>query len=159
MATSRPALSTHRAADRQSPQSRKRPVGFRTYGTVELCKLLPTITQRQLQWWDENKVVMPRHDGHRRVYMFEEAMAVAVIAELRRRDLSLQKIRKVLRFLQREIGQRMAEARAHDSKLYLLTDGRSGVIEMNTDRLIDLLAATRHPLHVINLSQLAMILR
>ena len=59
------------------------------------------VSLRQLQWWDERKVVSPRHEGHRRVYQPEEVVEITVIAELRKKGFSLQKIRRVLRFLQR----------------------------------------------------------
>ena len=69
----------------------------------------PSVSLRQLQWWDERKVVSPRHEGHRRVYFPAEVIEITVIAELRRKGFSLQKIRRVLRFLQREMGKRLAE--------------------------------------------------
>ena len=64
------------------------------------------VSLRQLQWWDEQNVVSPRHDGHKRVYLPNEVIEVTVIAELRRKGFSLQKIRRVLRYLQREMGKR-----------------------------------------------------
>ena len=79
--------------------------------------MLPRIAQvslRQLQWWDERKVVSPRHEGHKRVYLPEEVIEITVIAELRRKGFSLQKIRRVLRFLQREMGKRLSEVLATD---------------------------------------------
>ena len=62
------------------------------------------VSLRQLQWWDEKKVVSPRQEGHRRLYLTEEVLEISVIAELRRKGFSLQKIRRVLRFLQKNIG-------------------------------------------------------
>jgi len=49
------------------------------------------VSLRQLQWWDERKVVSPRQDGHKRVYVPEEVVEISVIAELRRKGFSLQK--------------------------------------------------------------------
>ena len=54
---------------------------------------LARVTPRQLQWWDERGVVSPEHQGHRRRYRLEELIEVAVIAELRSKGFSLQKIR------------------------------------------------------------------
>ena len=54
-------------------------------------------------------MVSPRHEGHRRVYYAAEVIEITVIAELRRKGFSLQKIRRVLRFLQKEMGKRLAE--------------------------------------------------
>ena len=64
---------------------------------------------RQLQWWDEKKVVSPRQEGHRRLYLTEEVLEISVIAELRRKGFSLQKIRRVIRFLQKNIGKRLSD--------------------------------------------------
>src|SRR5437870_12955215 len=82
------------------------------------------VSLRQLQWWDERNVVSPRQTGHRRVYLPEEVVEVSVIAELRRKGFSLQKIRRVLRFLQKEMGKRLSEA-VGDSEVHLLTDGKN----------------------------------
>ena len=83
------------------------------------------VSLRQLQWWDERKVVSPRQDGHKRVYMPEEVVEISVIAELRRKGFSLQKIRRVLKYLQKEMGKRLSDAIASDSEIHLLTDGKS----------------------------------
>src|SRR5918996_5231891 len=77
------------------------------------------VSLRQLQWWDERKVVSPRHEGHKRVYAAEEVIEVTVIAELRRKGFSLQKIRRVLRFLQKEMGKRLADVLDGSSDIHL----------------------------------------
>src|ERR1700681_336348 len=90
----------------------------RTYSSSEVAEVA-TVSLRQLQWWDERKVVSPRHEGHRRVYFAPEVIEITVIAELRRKGFSLQKIRRVLRFLQREMGKRLAEVLDSGSELHL----------------------------------------
>src|SRR6202789_2518892 len=87
------------------------------------------VSLRQLQWWDERNVVSPRQEGHRRVYLPHEVVEVSVIAELRRKGFSLQKIRRVLRFLQKEMGKRLGDAVAKDSDIHLITDGRNIYLE------------------------------
>jgi DNA-binding transcriptional MerR regulator len=64
------------------------------------------VSLRQLQWWDERKLVSPRIEDHRRVYVPDQVLEILVVAALRRKGLSLQKIRKVLRMLRRELGQK-----------------------------------------------------
>src|ERR1700755_2695041 len=81
---------------------------IRTYASSDVSNIAG-VSLRQLQWWDERKVVSPRHEGHKRVYSPEEVIEITVIAELRRKGFSLQKIRRVLRFLQKEMGRRLAE--------------------------------------------------
>ncbi|MFY9741817.1 MAG: MerR family transcriptional regulator, partial [Candidatus Sulfotelmatobacter sp.] len=73
------------------------------------------ISARQLQWWDERGIVKPAHVGHRRLYSMQNVMEMAVICELRRKGFSLQGVRKVMRFLQREFGKGLAEITARNS--------------------------------------------
>lgn len=107
------------------------------------------VSLRQLQWWDERKVVSPRHEGHKRIYHPAEVIEVSVIAELRRKGFSLQKIRRVLRFLQREMGRRLGEVLATESELHLLTDGKSIYLEDQESRVIDLLKNARQPMFLV----------
>lgn len=110
------------------------------------------VSLRQLQWWDERKVVSPRHEGHKRIYLPEEVIEITVIAELRRKGFSLQKIRRVLRFLQREMGRRLADVMSNESRLHLLTDGKSIFLEDQQDRIIDLLKNARQPMFLVCVS-------
>src|SRR6185437_1424018 len=123
----------------------------RTFTSTEVARIAQ-VSLRQLQWWDERKVVSPRHEGHKRVYVPEEVVEITIIAELRRKGFSLQKIRRVLRFLQREMGRRLGEARARNSNLYLLTDGRSISLEDQQDRIIDLLKQARQPMFLVSVT-------
>ncbi len=107
------------------------------------------VSLRQLQWWDEQKVVSPRHEGHKRLYLAEEAIEIAVIAELRRKGFSLQKIRRVLRFLQKEMGKRLTEIFSAVSDMHLVTDGKSIYLESESDSIIDLLKNADEPMFLV----------
>jgi len=107
------------------------------------------VSLRQLQWWDERNVVSPRQDGHRRVYLPQEVIEVSVIAELRRKGFSLQKIRRVLRFLQKDMGKRLSDALASEAEIHLLTDGKSIYLEEAPDRIIDLLKNAKQPMFLV----------
>lgn len=107
------------------------------------------VSLRQLQWWDERSVVSPRQEGHRRVYAQQEVVEVSVIAELRRKGFSLQKIRRVLKFLQREMGKRLAEALAEDSEIHLITDGKNIYLEDEPGRIIDVLKNAKQPMFLV----------
>jgi DNA-binding transcriptional MerR regulator len=122
-----------------------------TYTSSDVADLAH-VSLRQLQWWDERKVVSPRHEGHRRIYLAEEVLEIAVIAELRRKGFSLQKIRRVLRFLQREMGKRLSEVLAGDSELHLVTDGKSIFLEDRSERIIDILKNAKQPMFVVCVS-------
>jgi len=107
------------------------------------------VSLRQLQWWDERNVVSPRQEGHRRVYLSNEVVEVSVIAELRRKGFSLQKIRRVLRFLQKEMGKRLSDAVSNDSDVHLITDGRNIYLEDQPDRIIDVLKNAKQPMFLV----------
>lgn len=126
----------------------------RTFSSSDVAEVAG-VSLRQLQWWDERKVVSPRHEGHRRVYFPAEVIEITVIAELRRKGFSLQKIRRVLRFLQREMGRRLAEVLQASSQLHLVTDGKSIYLEDQHERIIDILKNARQPMFVVCVSDQA----
>jgi DNA-binding transcriptional MerR regulator len=110
------------------------------------------ITPRQLQWWDERRIVVPRRQGHRRLYSMEDLAEIAVIRELRSKGFSLQRIRKVMRFLQREFSKRLAETVSGASDYHLLTDGRTLYLETSAKQILDILKNSRQPMLAICLS-------
>ncbi|HWE53758.1 MAG TPA: MerR family transcriptional regulator [Bryobacteraceae bacterium] len=107
------------------------------------------VSLRQLQWWDERNVVSPRQEGHRRVYLAHEVVEVSVIAELRAKGFSLQKIRRVLRYLQKETGKRLSDAVASDGDIHLITDGKNIYLEDQPDRVIDVLKNAKQPMFLV----------
>jgi DNA-binding transcriptional MerR regulator len=113
---------------------------------------LTGITARQLQWWDERGIVVPRRQGHSRLYSLEDMAELAVILDLRGRGFSLQKVRKVMRFLQRELGKRLVETVSSGSEYHLLTDGRHIFLEDSAQRIVDLLKNTRQPMLAVCLT-------
>jgi DNA-binding transcriptional MerR regulator len=139
----------------KSRKNRPEPqVPEKTYTSSEVSNVA-NVSLRQLQWWDERKVVSPRHEGHRRVYGAGEVIEITVIAELRRKGFSLQKIRRVLRFLQREMGRRLSEVMQANSDLHLVTDGKSIYLEDQHERIIDLLKNARQPMFLVCVSDQA----
>lgn len=113
---------------------------------------LTGITARQLQWWDERGVVVPSRDGHRRVYSWDELVTVAVICQLRRRGFSLQRMRKVIAFLQKEFGTNLAASVSASSEYHLLTDGTRLYLRTSARQVVDLLKNARQPMFNICLS-------
>jgi DNA-binding transcriptional MerR regulator len=113
---------------------------------------LTGITHRQLQWWDERCIVVPAREGHRRWYSLEDLSEVAVICELRKRGFSLQRVRKVVRFLQKEFNRRLAETVSGASDYHLLTDGRTLYLETSARQIVDILKNSRQPMLAICLS-------
>jgi DNA-binding transcriptional MerR regulator len=113
---------------------------------------LTGITPRQLQWWDERGIVIPAREGHKRIYSLDDLAEVAVICELRERGFSLQKIRLVVRFLQKELGKRLVETVTAASEYHLLTDGRHIYLEDSARAVVDLLKNARQPMLTVCLS-------
>ncbi len=113
---------------------------------------LTGITARQLQWWDERGVVKPERQGHRRLYSMENLTEIAVICELRRKGFSLQGVRKVMRFLEREVGKGLAEIVGCNSDVHLLTDGTHLYLETSARQIVDILKNSSQPILGICLS-------
>jgi DNA-binding transcriptional MerR regulator len=107
------------------------------------------LTPRQLQWWDEQGIVVPARQGHRRLYSAEDLAELSILSDLRRRGFSLQRIRRMVGLLRREFGRRVADLLGRGPALHLLTDGES-VFLCDTERgVIDLLRDTQQPLLAI----------
>jgi len=111
------------------------------------------ISGRQLQWWDERKLISPRQEGHKRVYLPEQVIASMVVAELRRNGLPLQKMRRLMRFLRRQMPPRLQQHLSSPTDgLYLVTDGKPTHLESAPGRIIDLLKNSRQAMWLISVS-------
>jgi DNA-binding transcriptional MerR regulator len=113
---------------------------------------LTGITARQLQWWDERGVVKPERQGHRRLYSMQNLTEVAVICQLRRKGFSLQGVRKVMRFLVRELGKGLADIVGRNSDVHLLTDGTHLYLETSARQIVDILKNSSQPILGVCLS-------
>jgi len=121
---------------------------FTSYEVIALTGITP----RQLQWWDERGVVKAEREGHRRLYSMDRLVEVAVICELRRKRFSLQGVRKVLRFLDREFGKGLAEIVSHNSEYHLLSDGSRLYLETSARQIVDILKNSDQPILGVCLS-------
>jgi len=113
---------------------------------------LTGITARQLQWWDERGVVKPEREGHRRLYSMNQLTEIAVICQLRRKGFSLQGVRKVVRFLDREFHKGLAEIVERNSDIHLLTDGKRLYLETSAKQIVDILKNSNQPILGVCLS-------
>jgi DNA-binding transcriptional MerR regulator len=113
---------------------------------------LTGITLRQLQWWDEQKIVIAARQGHRRIYSLDDLAEIAIICDLRHRGFSLQKIRRVVRFLQKELGRRVVQTVCSADEYHLLTDGRHIYLQDSARGVVDLLKNSQQPMLSVCLS-------
>lgn len=112
------------------------------YGSTFIADVLGTPLSR-LHYWDRTNLLKPSvrpaaGTGTRRLYSYEDLIALEVIEELRRYGLSLQRMRRCVVFLRRyfpTVAQPLAE-------LTFLTDGESiFVVAEDCDTVIDTLKA------------------
>jgi DNA-binding transcriptional MerR regulator len=103
------------------------------------------VSLRQLQWWDERKIVSPRHEGHRRVYNEADFAEIKLISELRRKGCSLQKIRNILR---RPTVRAQLQVVAHE-EAYLFTDGVRASVELARDAVLDWITRSSKPVILV----------
>jgi DNA-binding transcriptional MerR regulator len=127
-------------------------VGERIFLSADVVRLAG-ISLRQLQWWDERKMISPRKDDHRRIYVPEQVLEILTVAALRQKGLSLQKIRRVLRLLRRGLGHAGSNVWSTKSKLYLVTDGKSIFIEDQAENALNRLAEANKPMYLVSLSE------
>ena len=136
-----------KTAERDAERARHATTVHTTFSSNEVARLAG-VSLRQLQWWDERGVISPRHDGHRRLYSRQEVIEILVLARLRERGLSLQKMRRLMIFVRRSL----KSAGTHD--LYLVTDGRSQFIDSRMDHIIPHLENAKCPMYLINIGAL-----
>jgi DNA-binding transcriptional MerR regulator len=113
---------------------------------------LTGISPRQLQWWDERGIVIPKREGHRRLYSMEDMTEISIICELRRRGFSLQRVRKVMRFLQAEFSKRLAETVSGASEYHLLIEGSNLYLETSARQIVNILKNSQQPMLTICLT-------
>ena len=77
------------------------------------------VSLRQLQWWDERKIIVPGHDGHARTYTPQQLLEVRIVADCRVRGLGLVASREVLK----------AVRKAQFKAWLVLTDGKRVWVE------------------------------
>lgn len=146
-------MSTTPAAGAVSPVCE-----FRTKTVACLCD----VSVRQLQWWRERGIVLPvvrpgmGGGGTVVFYPFTEALAIAVLADLRRRGLPLQRLAWLPQFLRRPGPRWML---AHDRALYLITDGRNAIFATSAELVLRAYVRARAGLYLVDVGQYAQRLR
>jgi DNA-binding transcriptional MerR regulator len=122
------------------------------FSTREVLELTGT-TARQLQWWDEKRIIVPARDGRRRIYCAEDLIQIHIIEKLRHRGISLATARRVLRFLRREIGDGLSEFASSQGDYHLMLDGKNIYLETDPEQIVNLIRHSTRPVFVISLSE------
>jgi DNA-binding transcriptional MerR regulator len=113
---------------------------------------LTGVTARQLQWWDERRIVVPAREGRNRIYSATDLIDILVIEQLRQRRISLAQVRRVLRLLRTHLQLRVADLVAGNREYHLLLTGKRIFLESDSKQIIELLRNTMQPMLLISLT-------
>jgi DNA-binding transcriptional MerR regulator len=122
-----------------------------SFSTSEVVELTGA-TARQLQWWDERRIVIPARQGRNRLYSATDLVDILVIEQLRRRRISLVQVRRVLRFLRTELHARLADLVRGAHEFHLLLDGKRIYLETDSKQIVDLLRNAKQPMLLVCIS-------
>ena len=128
----------------------------RTYSSREVA-VITGLSARQLQWWDSRKLIKPSIASHRteaggfteRRYSPVDLFELVVLAELRRRGLSLSKMRLLIETLRRRFGVRLFDAIGGGGAITLFSDGTDVYARTETGQFFNLLRAPTQPMLMI----------
>lgn len=113
---------------------------------------LTGVTARQLQWWDERRIVVPQREGRNRLYSASDLVDILVIGQLRQRSISLAQVRRVLRLLRNELHMRLSDLITGNREYHLLLAGKRMFLETDSKQIIELLRNTMQPMLLISLT-------
>ena len=119
------------------------------YRTAEVARLAD-VTLRQLQVWEEKRVAVASRSGRVRLYTATEAMFVIVVAELRRRGLSLQRLRRLSPTL-RQLLEDHGVVAGRRASAFVLTDGRQVQFADGPNKTLELVSNFFRPIVCVNL--------
>ena len=129
------------------PENVSAPVEFRSN---QISRMFG-VSLRQLQWWDERSLLNPRHEGQMRLYSEADAALVGIVSELRRKGLSLQRIRRMLRTIRSEVSRYVETGSTYP--LFLLVRGPVCLfVETEPGALMDLIVNASGPIYAVSIS-------
>lgn len=121
------------------------------FRTAEVARIAE-VSLRQLQIWEEKRVAVASRRGRVRIYDATQALFVVVCAELRRRGLSFQRLKRVAAELRRIlVDHRVAEMADH-RQVFLLTDGRRIQFADSPNKTCELVSNLFRPFVCVNVS-------
>lgn len=119
---------------------------LKRYYTSREVAGLTGLTARQLQWWDARRLFVPAVGPHRtaaggfteRRYTPVDVLELQVLADLRRRGLTVTRLRRYLAALRDVFGIRLYEAIGQDGVLTLFMSGADVYARTSDGRLFNL---------------------
>ena len=128
----------------------------KNYSSREVASITG-LSARQLQWWDERKILKPSVATHRteaggyteRRYSPVDLFELAVLADLRRGGMTVAKIRQLLETLRKRFGIRLFDAIGGGGSITLLTDGSEIYARSDTGQFFNLLRSPGQPMLVV----------
>jgi DNA-binding transcriptional MerR regulator len=128
----------------------------RTYGSREVAALTG-LTARQLQIWDDSGLLEAAIPPHRtpaggyteRRYTPIELFELIVLADLRRRGVSIPQLHGIVDALKNQFGARLFDATGGGHSVRLLTDGREVYLKTSRGEFYNLLKSPTQPLLVV----------
>jgi DNA-binding transcriptional MerR regulator len=128
----------------------------KNYSSREVASITG-LTARQLQWWSAHSLIKPSVPTHRteaggfteRRYSPVDLFELLVLADLRRRGLSVHKMRLLVDTLKRRFEARLFDAIGGGGALTLLTDGQDIYLRTTSGELFNVLKAPSEPLLVV----------
>lgn len=116
------------------------------------------LSARQLQWWDQRGIFAPSVPTHKtaaggyteRRYTPIELIELKVLADLRRRGLSVPRIRRLLTALRTRFKVRLFDAVEDGGAVTLFIDGLDIYARTAAGEYFDLLANPRQPLLLLD---------
>jgi hypothetical protein len=110
------------------------------------------ISLRQLQVWEEERVAVAGRQGRFRIYNLEQALFVVVLAELRQRGMSFQKLRHLAPQIRLTLNEWRAWELGQNRRLFLLTTGTKVYVADDPNKTCDLVSNIFKPLLCVNLA-------
>jgi DNA-binding transcriptional MerR regulator len=128
----------------------------KTYGSREVAALTG-LTARQLQIWDASGLLAAAIPPHRtpaggyteRRYTPIELFELLVLADLRRRGVTIPQLHAIVDALKVQFGARLFDATGGGGSVRLLTDGRDVYVRTSGGEFYNLLRAPTQPLLVV----------
>ena len=123
-------------------------VRFRTAEVAEVAD----VSLRQLQLWEEKRVAFASRSGRVRLYSSSQALFVVVVAELRRRGLSLQRLTRLATAIRQLLEDHDVVGSRH-ACAFVLTDGRQVQFADSPNKTLELVSNFSRPIVCINLAE------